>query len=534
MLVYDLNPKNALKRQPAQPVQINKTDGTLPWGQGDPSNAFPLQLATLVQESPAASACISILADFLEGNGFSDDTLSGKPINALGQTFGDLHNLICESYALFEGFTILVKYTSGGKISELFHVPFENVRLTPPDSAGNISKVRINPYYGTPLFRFQDSVSYDVFNPDPKIVMAQQAKEGTKYKGQVLYVAFTRPLSRFYPMPYYYSAKYWMDIDAQIGKFHSGNLDAGFFQTVLLKMVGDPDAPSTHPDDQEKDTSGNLQPIRTKGQRFEIDMQSFVGADSKTKMLVLWEQMKDQLPELQAFPSLPNDAFFQTLQAITTKNILISMKIPSILANMGGDTSLSDGNQMANATRVMHDRVAKSQNLLERTYKQLLPLFTTPFLGEVKIVNTNSFETLKAIDPLIWAEMSVKDRQDWITKNTDYPVTGPPAPAVSNKFVNVLFTDYPEKAKQNAATALKFMADHPECGKPMGRRVSQDIVDGKPLSFKDIRRLYNYLKRNQIHENKVFSDSCDAVMFSAWGGSSMLNYCAEKINFIND
>lgn len=526
-----------LVRQPVQTYQVDRSDGTLPYGQ---NNAFPLELASLVQESPAASSCISILSGFIEGNGFSDPSLTNKIINSQNQTFGEIHNLVSEAYALFEGFSILVKYSKTAQITELFNVPFENVRLCEPDSKGVIGKVKVNPYYGTALYKKQFNEEFDVYNPDPKVVLSQMAKQGTKYKGQILYKAFTRPLSRFYPLPYYYSAKYWMDIDAQIGKYHSGNLDAGFFQTVLMRKIGDPNAPSQHPDDQVTDASGNNEPKRTAGERFNIDLQPFVGADSKTKMLVDWATNKDEFTDLQAFPSLPNDAFFQTLQTITTKNILISTKIPAILANMGGEQSLSDGNQMANATRVMHDRVSKTQNMLEVQYKDLLTHFSTPYMGEVKIVNTNSFETLKAIDPLVWTEMSPEDRATWIKKNTDYPISPKPAGATSptpmpaGNFANVLFTDYPAKARANAKEAMRFMQDHPGCGKPMGRRMTQDIIDGKPLSFSDIKRIYNYLKRNRDHENKIFTDSCEAVMFSGWGGSAMMDYCAEKITFINE
>ena len=192
---------------------------------------------------------------------------------------------------------------------------------------------------------------------------------------------------------------------------------------------------------------------------------------------------------------------------------------------------------MANATRVMHDRVSKTQNMLEVTYKDVLGHMAKPYNGEVKIVNTNSFETLKAIDELIWAEMTPEDRMNWIKKNTDYPISPKPVsatPAPMANFSNVLFTDYPAKARQNAKDAMRFMKENPGCGKPMGRQRTQDIIDGKPLSFAELKRIYNYLKRNREHENKIFSDSCDAVMYSGWGGSSMLDYCAEKITFINE
>ena len=107
-------------------------------------------------------------------------------------------------------------------------------------------------------------------------------------------------------------------------------------------------------------------------------------------------------PELQPFPQITNENFFTSLQEVCDRKIPMAMGIPGILVNMGRDNSLSDGSQMANATKVMQDRVRKHQNLLENYYMQVLKMFATPYMGEVKIVNGNSFQELETIDPSVW------------------------------------------------------------------------------------------------------------------------------------
>lgn len=534
----DNQPKNSLFTQPVQPIQVDLTDRTLWYGS---ENAFPLKLAQLIQDSPAGSSCVSIIGKFIEGNGFSDPSIGEIQANGQGDTFSDIHSKISEAYALNEGFALNIKYTIEGKISEVFSVPFENVRLKQPDDKGIISKVNVNPYYGTNIFQKRFTEEYDLFNPDRKVVLAQIAKSqsGKKntYKGQILYFANTKPLSRFYSIPSYYAAKHWLSIDGAIGEFHSNNLDAGFFQTVLLKMIGNPDEPSTHPDDQKQDENGQTVPIRTRGERFNIEMQQFTGSDSKTKMMVLWEMAKDMLPELQEFPAITNEQFFTTLQDLTTRNILIAFGVPSVLANMGKDNSLSDGNQMANATKVMHDRVSKPQNQLVRIYKQLLTNWKTPYLQDFSILNNNNFDTPK-IDPLIWAELSSEEKRKYIQENTDYPVIAgqkpeTPVTTPANSFSNVFFNDYPD-VKDSIKRALKFMDDNTGCGTKMGRQMSENIINRTPLSFKDIKRICGFLRRNKVHENKLFTDSCDSCKYAAWGGNKMLEYCEAKIKMINE
>lgn len=520
-----------LFRQPAQEVQIDRTEGILPYGK---DNSFPIRLAKLVHESPTAQASISIFSDFIEGNGFSDQSLKDKIINSRGDTFGHLHSLTCESFALFRGFAWLLKYNVSGDITEIHFIPFENCRLGIPDSSGVIGKIVVNPYFGTPLYMNNKKYTkeYDAYTPEKRFVIQQIATQKNKFKGQILYIGQTRPLSRFYPQPEYYSAKSWMAIDAGIQEYHENNLDAGFFQTVLLKMIGDPDAPSTHPEDQKTDEDGNKIPTRTRGERFNIEMQKFTGSESKTKMLVLWEQLKDQMPELQAFPQITNENFFTNLQQVCDQKILMATKIPAILVNIGRENSLSDGAQMANATRVMHDRVTKSQNLLERTYKDVLSKFLEPVSGEIKIINTNSFQELDAIDPLVWEVLTVEEKRKWVKENTEYPVsdTATTQPVVEAKFKDIFFTDYPAGAKANARRALEH---HAPCGTAMGKRRGEDIANGRPLSFKDIKSIYSYLKRNSGNKNKAW-ESCDPVLFHMWGGQEMLDYCAEKIKMINE
>ena len=239
---------------------------------------------------------------------------------------------------LNEGFALNIKYTIEGKISEVFSVPFENVRLKQPDDKGIISKVNVNPYYGTNIFQKRFTEEYDLFNPDRKVVLAQiakaQSRKRTPTRGRFFTLLILSRFPRFYSIPSYYSAKHWLSIDGAIGEFHSNNLDAGFFQTVLLKMIGNPDEPSTHQTIRNKTKTGILFPFVQEGE-VQYRNAAVHWERLKTKMMVLWEMAKDMLPELQAFPSVTNEQFFTTLQDLTTRNILIAFGVPSVLANMG-------------------------------------------------------------------------------------------------------------------------------------------------------------------------------------------------------
>lgn len=217
----NLSAQNLL-RQPATTAQLDWDKETIRYGEND---NFPLRLARLVKNSPTTSSCIDTKIGFIEGAGFSDENLEGFIVNSQKQRFGDIHAFNSESYGIFEGFALNVKYNLEGLITEIYNVPFEYCRLGKPDDKGNITNIKVNPYFGTGEYRKTQTKDYDVYNPDVKVVLAQQAKQGKQYKGQILYVANTSPLSRFYPSPNYYSAENWMVVDEAIGGFHKHNIE---------------------------------------------------------------------------------------------------------------------------------------------------------------------------------------------------------------------------------------------------------------------------------------------------------------------
>ena len=333
---------------------------------------------------------------------------------------------------MFDGFAANIMYDSAATISEIYVVPFEYCRLTKPDSKGVINKIRVNPYYGTGDYKKEYTVEYDVYNPDPKVVLAQQQKsidpktKKATYKGQILYIATTQPLSRFYPAPKYYSAENWMAIDEAIGGFHKNNIENNFLQSALIKMIGNENDPSTHPDDviwNADQTAYEVDPTKTVGYRFNIEMQKFTGWNNAGNIMALWGASKDAMPDISAFPSNTQSELFKTVQDITTEQIARATKVPAILANISSGASLGgDGNNIRASVKLMQQRVVKIHSMLERVYKDLLSHMKVPFKGEVKILHYNPFPEMQVIDPLIWAALPVESQLAWIKKNTEFEI----------------------------------------------------------------------------------------------------------------
>lgn len=439
---YNPTEPQALKREATTRSQVNYSEDTLIYGQDD---AFPLKLAQAVSESPATTSCIGTREKFIKGAGFSNKDLMKIKINKNGQTLWDLHGYLSKSLALFEGFSVNFKYTRALKFANVYTMSFESLRFVKPkeDTDTEITKIKYNPYFGTEEFKKEFTKTYPLYTSDKAATQKQinewRTEDGKNvFPGQVYYYGSTKPLYRFYPVPDYWSAKKWIEIDGRIQNFHAKNLGNGFFQSVLMNVIGDPSQPSMNPETQREVTVDGVtrkEPTETVGQEFSRQMsESFSGDDRAGSVMALWSLNQDTAVKIQAFPNNTNADLFAALQNLTTKNITIATRTPGILANISEGINLgSDGKEMQKAVELMQSDTVDQRVLLEQFYNEvLIPNLDVegqeiPADSKVEIVNFNPITVPVEIDDKFWQFMNDEEKIAFIKKHTDIEIIRTPA-----------------------------------------------------------------------------------------------------------
>jgi hypothetical protein len=409
---------NNLKREKAVPEQKNWSENTIRYGDDD---ALPLRIAQAVEESPAASSCTATVAQFIKGAGFADPALMDLVVDESGTTLWELHESLSECLALFEGFAVNLKYNPKGKVTQAYMLGFEGCRMTmPADGSPIITSIKHNPYFGTEQWRQHYTECYPVWNAktiEDEIAAAKENKD-PKYKGypgQVFYYGKTSPIHRFYPVPGYWSAKKWIYIDGKIQESHATNMDNGWFQSVLLKIIGDPNAWSTNPKYVDPTTGKST---KTVGQDFsEMMSANFSGSQRMGGVMTLWALNNGVMPEVDAFPTTANADLFLALQDITTKNITIARRVPPILANISEGVSLgSGGSEIQKAVELMQSRCTPFQNTLMNFYNKVL-LPGMGVRGEIKIQHFTPVTTPIEIDDKFWEVLTAAEKREFVKKN---------------------------------------------------------------------------------------------------------------------
>lgn len=521
---------NFIQREFAYSGQVDVNAGYIPFG---PTDSFPNQLSDLVQGSPTATACLSTLADFLTGEGFNEgEDLENLVINNQGLKFFQYHAIQSNIFAHNWGVASIVKYNKLGDITEIYDVPFGNCRLGKPDDKGVISKVYYNPYFGTQLYRKIDTAEYDVYNPSQAAV---QIAKNPKFKGQINWLGVRDNKHPFYPIPDYFSAKHWMNVEKNAAIYFDENLEHGFLQPMLMKILGDPNDPSGSKDDKGDDIP--------KGKLLDTSMtKNFSGAKRVGKIWTFWGNSPEEWPSLEAFPTNSNADMYRVQDEHATKKITIATKVPGILANISEGVSLGgDGNTIRAAVKLMTQRVVRPQTTLIDYYSDMLKRLVKPITEAITIVQYNPFPELESVDPQVWAVLTPEEQRNWVKDHTEIDLDdddvveapGEPLPA-QNKISALHFDTYPEAARKNVQRALDWVDKmRTNCIKPSGKLVSSDILNGKPLSPKEIKRLSRYLSKNTIYKDHPYDEDCFAVLYDAWGGSEMMTWANEKVKELN-
>lgn len=513
--------------------------------EGQYFDSFPLEWARTIQDSPSGSACLSTVQDFLKGYGFSDPDLEKRQVNSKGETFFQIHQQTADSFAQFDGWYWLLRYNRAGKITEIEVLPFENCRLGIPDDSGWIQNILYNPFFGTKLYKSSDkkqTVVYDVFNP--AAVAAQQVRDGANYRGQVFFFGTTTAISRFYPISYAYSSKKWMQIESGISDYHEDNIDNGLLQPYILVMKGNPDAPSTNQDYQ---NTNNGQPA-TVAQEFDgVMAENFMGAKRVGNVWVQWVNQTDEKPEVVALPTNANGDLFITLDNQATKKITVAWKVPAVLANIHEGVSLGgDGNQLRVAVKLMQQRSVNKQRILTDNYEIVLSLMSQPYSQEIAIAPYNPYPELEVLDDKIWEAMTPEERRQWINENTEIEllpdagtgVTEPaqeqtPNPVNVSRVTNAIPVGFPENVRAQVKKTLEYREKMGiQCGGKGGLQVAQAILDNESLGLRQLKRIYNYLKKNEKHDNSPLNEGCDVILHNAWGGREMRTFLESKLKDI--
>jgi len=287
-------------------------------------NMYPDLLVDLFSKSPKHNAIVSSKASYVAGVGTAivgentQDIAKAeaklKSINAY-ESYEEVKQKISYDLELFNGFAIEVIWNKAKTaISELYHLPFKNVRVGLDDCY----------YYSEDWSsRKEEVIHYEPFN------------ENTRESKQLFYYKMYRPGQGIYPLPDYVGALKYIEIDTEISNWHLNSIKNGFSAQTLIQMFKGVPTPEE---------------ARKARKRFK---DSYQGTDNAGGLILMYNEANERESIVSNIQPSDFDKQFDILNKTVQQEIFVGHKINSpmlfgvrVEGQLGGRSELIEAYEM--------------------------------------------------------------------------------------------------------------------------------------------------------------------------------------------
>lgn len=362
----------------------------------DKDNAYPQKMKLAKEASGTTSDCVDTYAKFIRGNGFENTSFYSSQVNRKKQTWDKILKLVSKDSALYGGsFALHFNYNILGEISEINHIPFEDVRLCIPDDAGYISKVKIYPDWGRKQKKQIDEkkiTTHDVFNPDKAVVLAQIAKAGgiEKYMGQVLYF---NEQSENYPLSTLDPIFEDCETDAELKYYNNRNVTTGFLAQFIWIQKGkfaDKKSEQAHAD----------------------NLRKFQGTRQSSKILQVQIENDGEKPEILPIENNIDDELFAYTEKSVVSKIIRRFQIPTILLGIPTEGALGDKNDREGAKNTYSEITKDERTMMEAVFSLIFDYWHDQSQNPEKNFAIVPIQGVpKNTSPELYKDMTVNERR---------------------------------------------------------------------------------------------------------------------------
>jgi hypothetical protein len=329
----------------------NRTYGIVNY---DEDNAYPQRIYSQTNAAPTAHTCVNTYSRFVGGAGFADLTFYQAVVNSEGQTMDKILSLVKKDMARFRGFALHVNVNAEAKITDIFHVPFEHVRMA-SEGRKNESGFDYATYSDWSREK-RNNIRTDLINwfhtfdlaKDAIAAQVESVGGWDKYKGQLLYVSLDE---NSYPLASCDAVRESLQAEIQSDLRTTANLQNNFSAKSIMVHKG------KFADDDDRE-------------QFETGLQEFIGPQG-ADIIVVDVESDEEVPQLIAIDSKADDKLFEYTDTKITNKIIRNFLIPKVLLSVTDGSGFFNQEQVRDATMYYNMVTMEERLLLEATFKKL-------------------------------------------------------------------------------------------------------------------------------------------------------------------
>lgn len=311
------------------------------------NNRYPDYLLEMYQRSAKHNAIVNGKVNYITGKGFTYDAtkVQGEQLAELNKLmdnpnpYDDLDDILYKTaldFEIFNGFALEIVWNLQGRISQIAHKNFGNIRRSPEgDKFWYADEWK---EFGEP----EGLCTYEPFNPEKRLGK------------QLYYYCSYAPSVRYYPVPEYLGALAYIETDARIANYHVNNLRNGFLGGFLFNFNNG--VPS---DEEQREIKKQL-------------LRQMKGDDGE-RIVVNFNDTQDTGLKIEPLNANDLDKQFNILNETIQTEIFVAHRVTSpmlfgvrVSGQLGGRGELVEAYELFKAVYV-NDRVQK----LERVFNYL-------------------------------------------------------------------------------------------------------------------------------------------------------------------
>jgi hypothetical protein len=324
-------------------------------------NRYPDYLLEMYQRSAKHNAIVNGKVNYITGKGwtYEADKVPSEMLGELNRLlenpnpYDDLNDILYKTaldFEIFNGFALEIVWNMHGKVSQIAHKNFGNLRR-------NVDGSKF--YYADEWKEFGEPEGLTEYMPfDPEKRLGKQ----------LFYYCSYAPSVRYYPIPEYLGALAYIETDARIANYHVNNLRNGFLGGFLFNFN------NGVPSDEEQ-------------REIKRQLQKQLKGDDGERIVVNFNDSADTGLKIEPLNANDLDKQFNILNETIQTEIFVAHRVTSpmlfgvrVSGQLGGRSELVEAYELFKAVYV-NDRVQK----LEKVFNYI---FSFNGLGVLEIEPT--------------------------------------------------------------------------------------------------------------------------------------------------
>jgi hypothetical protein len=325
------------------------------------SNRYPDYLLEMYQRSAKHNAIVNGKVNYITGKGwtYEADKVPSEMLGELNRLlenpnpYDDLNDILYKTaldFEIFNGFALEIVWNMHGKVSQIAHKNFGNLRR-------NVDGSKF--YYADEWKEFGEPEGLTEYMPfDPEKRLGKQ----------LFYYCSYAPSVRYYPIPEYLGALAYIETDARIANYHVNNLRNGFLGGFLFNFN------NGVPSDEEQ-------------REIKRQLQKQLKGDDGERIVVNFNDSADTGLKIEPLNANDLDKQFNILNETIQTEIFVAHRVTSpmlfgvrVSGQLGGRSELVEAYELFKAVYI-NDRVQK----LEKVFNYI---FSFNGLGVLEIEPT--------------------------------------------------------------------------------------------------------------------------------------------------